>query len=179
MDWQTENAISESQLKIWRCQWFRSSYAGLLISGVVLSFSTLLDCLYYGRFTLVPLWLDKCFQLFTWSMVPCRLVVVLSCCVGVAEYLYVTSILSHHVAVPPLRNFLRFNLLADGSALYGSHPWHWYFTEGLAAAPAQKHFNEWRDWRDWSSGCRSFPKHILMGGRCIYARYEYAYEYQR
>lgn len=57
---------------------------GLLISGVVLSFSTLLDCLYYGRFTLVPL------------------------------------------------NFLRFNLLADGSALYGSHPWHWYFTEGLA-----------------------------------------------
>eukprot|EP00435_Cladocopium_sp_Y103_P069829 s532_g34.t1 len=57
---------------------------GLLISGVVLSFSTLLDCLYYGRFTVVPL------------------------------------------------NFLRFNLLADGSALYGSHPWHWYFTEGLA-----------------------------------------------
>lgn len=29
-------------------------------------------------------------------------------------------------------NFLRFNLLHDGGAFYGSHAWHWYFTEGLA-----------------------------------------------
>ncbi|CAE8618487.1 unnamed protein product, partial [Polarella glacialis] len=29
-------------------------------------------------------------------------------------------------------NFARFNLLHDGGALYGSHPWHWYATEGLA-----------------------------------------------
>ncbi|CAJ1437314.1 unnamed protein product, partial [Effrenium voratum] len=28
-------------------------------------------------------------------------------------------------------NFLRFNVLQDGSALYGSHPWYWY-AEGLA-----------------------------------------------
>jgi len=59
---------------------------GLMISGGILAFSTLLDSLYYGQLTLVPL------------------------------------------------NFLRFNLLSDGSALYGSHPWYWYFTEGMAAA---------------------------------------------
>ncbi|CAE7479013.1 PIGB [Symbiodinium natans] len=29
-------------------------------------------------------------------------------------------------------NFLAFNLLNDGSALYGSHAWYWYATEGLA-----------------------------------------------
>ncbi|CAK9059769.1 Mannosyltransferase APTG1 (Glycosyltransferase 22) (Protein ABNORMAL POLLEN TUBE GUIDANCE 1), partial [Durusdinium trenchii] len=28
-------------------------------------------------------------------------------------------------------NFVQFNLMADGGALYGSHPWHWYL-EGLA-----------------------------------------------
>ena len=34
-----------------------------------------------------------------------------------------------------LRNFVQFNLMADGGALYGSHPWHWYL-EGLAGGPA-------------------------------------------
>eukprot|EP00948_MAST-09A_sp_MAST-9A-sp1_P000957 g957.t1 len=28
-------------------------------------------------------------------------------------------------------NFLAFNLLTGQSALYGTHPWYWYFTEGL------------------------------------------------
>ncbi|KAK7488449.1 hypothetical protein BaRGS_00020234 [Batillaria attramentaria] len=28
-------------------------------------------------------------------------------------------------------NFLAFNVLTGGSAFYGSHPWHWYFTQGL------------------------------------------------
>ena len=27
--------------------------------------------------------------------------------------------------------FAKFNLLQDGSALYGSHPWHWNFTQGV------------------------------------------------
>jgi phosphatidylinositol glycan class B len=28
-------------------------------------------------------------------------------------------------------NFLRFNVLDSHSQLYGSHPWHWYFTQGV------------------------------------------------
>ena len=27
--------------------------------------------------------------------------------------------------------FVKFNLLQDGSAMYGSHPWHWNFTQGF------------------------------------------------
>ena len=30
-------------------------------------------------------------------------------------------------------NFARFNLLGDGSAAYGAHPWYWYFVEGWPA----------------------------------------------
>jgi phosphatidylinositol glycan class B len=30
-------------------------------------------------------------------------------------------------------NFLQFNLFGGGSGLYGIHPWHWYFSEGLPA----------------------------------------------
>eukprot|EP00929_Paragymnodinium_shiwhaense_P028296 TRINITY_DN16430_c0_g1_i3.p1 TRINITY_DN16430_c0_g1~~TRINITY_DN16430_c0_g1_i3.p1 ORF type:complete len:360 (+),score=36.54 TRINITY_DN16430_c0_g1_i3:136-1215(+) len=32
-------------------------------------------------------------------------------------------------------HFLQFNLLQNGSALYGSHPWHWYATEGNTFLP--------------------------------------------
>ncbi|XP_030354301.1 GPI mannosyltransferase 3 isoform X1 [Strigops habroptila] len=28
-------------------------------------------------------------------------------------------------------NFLKFNVLQDFGTFYGSHPWHWYFTQGL------------------------------------------------
>ena len=30
-------------------------------------------------------------------------------------------------------NFVKFNVLSNGSALYGSHPWHWYVTQGYPA----------------------------------------------
>eukprot|EP00850_Spirogloea_muscicola_P018611 SM000172S03084 [mRNA] locus=s172:193184:196341:+ [translate_table: standard] len=33
------------------------------------------------------------------------------------------------VAVP--LEFLRFNVLAGGAAAYGTHPWHWYFSQGF------------------------------------------------
>ena len=33
----------------------------------------------------------------------------------------------------PLWNFLQFNVLSGGSAMFGVHPWYWYFTEGLPA----------------------------------------------
>lgn len=32
--------------------------------------------------------------------------------------------------------FLRFNLLAGGSALYGAHPWHWNLSQGFPAVAA-------------------------------------------
>uniref|UniRef100_A0A914KPL9 Mannosyltransferase n=1 Tax=Meloidogyne incognita TaxID=6306 RepID=A0A914KPL9_MELIC len=28
-------------------------------------------------------------------------------------------------------NFFHFNIIKSGNALFGSHPWHWYFTQGL------------------------------------------------
>jgi phosphatidylinositol glycan class B len=28
-------------------------------------------------------------------------------------------------------NFLEFNFLNDMGSFYGSHPWHWYFSQGL------------------------------------------------
>jgi len=28
-------------------------------------------------------------------------------------------------------NFFKFNFLTAGGAFYGTHPWHWYFTQGL------------------------------------------------
>ncbi|CDW52878.1 GPI mannosyltransferase 3 [Trichuris trichiura] len=31
----------------------------------------------------------------------------------------------------PLWNFVQFNLIKGGSALFGSHPWHWYVTCGI------------------------------------------------
>ncbi|MCO5564107.1 hypothetical protein L7F22_017763 [Adiantum nelumboides] len=30
-------------------------------------------------------------------------------------------------------NFLRFNFLASGGNYYGTHPWHWYFSQGFPA----------------------------------------------
>jgi phosphatidylinositol glycan class B len=30
-------------------------------------------------------------------------------------------------------NFLRFNFLSGGGDYYGTHPWHWYFTQGFPA----------------------------------------------
>lgn len=32
--------------------------------------------------------------------------------------------------------FAKFNLLASGSAQYGSHPWHWNLTQGLPTVAA-------------------------------------------
>ena len=32
--------------------------------------------------------------------------------------------------------FVKFNLIADGSKLYGSHPWHWNFTQGVPTITA-------------------------------------------
>ena len=29
-------------------------------------------------------------------------------------------------------NFLQFNVLSDMGAIYGTHPWHWYLSQGLA-----------------------------------------------
>lgn len=29
-------------------------------------------------------------------------------------------------------NFLKFNFLSSGGDYYGTHPWHWYFTQGFA-----------------------------------------------
>ena len=28
-------------------------------------------------------------------------------------------------------NFLKFNFLSSGGDYYGTHPWHWYFTQGF------------------------------------------------
>ena len=28
-------------------------------------------------------------------------------------------------------NFLQFNVLEGAGAFYGSHPWHWYFSQGF------------------------------------------------
>jgi GPI mannosyltransferase 3 len=28
-------------------------------------------------------------------------------------------------------NFLEFNFLSNMGSFYGSHPWHWYFSQGL------------------------------------------------
>lgn len=30
-------------------------------------------------------------------------------------------------------NFVKFNVLSNGSALYGAHPWHWYLSQGYPA----------------------------------------------
>jgi phosphatidylinositol glycan class B len=30
-----------------------------------------------------------------------------------------------------LVNFFKFNFLNPGGDFYGTHPWHWYFTQGL------------------------------------------------
>jgi len=32
--------------------------------------------------------------------------------------------------------FFKFNVLAGGSAQYGSHPWHWNFTQGFPTVAA-------------------------------------------
>lgn len=33
--------------------------------------------------------------------------------------------------VSPLWSFIRFNFLSSGAAHYGSHPWHWYLSNGI------------------------------------------------
>lgn len=30
-------------------------------------------------------------------------------------------------------NFLKFNVLSSGGDFYGTHKWHWYFTQGFSA----------------------------------------------
>ena len=32
-----------------------------------------------------------------------------------------------------IANFFKFNFLTAGGAFFGTHPWHWYFTQGLPA----------------------------------------------
>ena len=33
----------------------------------------------------------------------------------------------------PAWNFVRFNVLEGGSAIFGAHPWHWHFSQGIPA----------------------------------------------
>lgn len=33
-------------------------------------------------------------------------------------------------------NFLMFNVIEGGGSFYGSHPWHWYFSQGFPAITA-------------------------------------------
>ena len=33
----------------------------------------------------------------------------------------------------PAWNFVRFNVLEGGSAVFGAHPWHWHFSQGIPA----------------------------------------------
>ncbi|CAD6190122.1 unnamed protein product [Caenorhabditis auriculariae] len=40
----------------------------------------------------------------------------------------------------PLWNFLSFNVLKGGSAMFGVHPWYWYFTEGLPSVLSVQFF---------------------------------------
>ncbi|XP_057249239.1 mannosyltransferase APTG1 isoform X2 [Beta vulgaris subsp. vulgaris] len=53
------------------------------IGAVVFAITSLLDCMIYGSWVIVPL------------------------------------------------NFLKFNFLSSGGDYYGTHPWHWYFTQGF------------------------------------------------
>lgn len=54
-----------------------------LFRAVVFAITSLLDCMIYGSWVIVPL------------------------------------------------NFLKFNFLSSGGDYYGTHPWHWYFTQGF------------------------------------------------
>ncbi|XP_030649969.1 GPI alpha-1,2-mannosyltransferase 3 [Chanos chanos] len=60
-------------------------YQGFPIALLMLGISTLIDCMFYGKFILVQF------------------------------------------------NFLKFNVLHNVAEFYGSHPWHWYFTQGCVA----------------------------------------------
>ena len=48
---------------------------------------------------------------------------------GVTKPYNATALLPRWVFVP--WEFVKFNLFQDGSAMYGSHSWHWNFTQGF------------------------------------------------
>lgn len=52
--------------------------------------------------------------------------------------------------------FLKFNVLSGGAAQYGSHPWHWYLSQGLPAMLATLLplvlGGVWTSWRARCSG---------------------------
>lgn len=54
-----------------------------------------------------------------------------SCAIGLTLLFVGIDRLCYGVWVLPPLNFLRFNLLTDGSSYYGIHPWHWYGTNAL------------------------------------------------
>ncbi|KHJ40640.1 plasmid Maintenance Protein [Trichuris suis] len=75
---------------------------------------------------LVPIWL-RCVQL---SSIP-RLVAIARTGMLVTAFAALIDRLCYGRWTFPLWNFVQFNLIKGGSALFGSHPWHWYVTCGV------------------------------------------------
>ncbi|XP_057833988.2 mannosyltransferase APTG1 isoform X1 [Cryptomeria japonica] len=67
---------------------------------------------------------DKTKFLF-FELIPIGAIVLVTTCL-LDRWMYGTWILV------PL-NFLKFNFLSAGGDYYGTHPWHWYFTQGFPA----------------------------------------------
>jgi len=69
-------------------------------------------------------WVAKCrFVAFEVAPTAC---VALALTAGVDRYFY-----GEWTFVP--WNFIKFNVLGGGSAIYGAHPWHWYLSQGYPA----------------------------------------------
>ncbi|RVW84751.1 GPI mannosyltransferase 3 [Vitis vinifera] len=83
--------------------------AFMLLQHILVLYFCILDCLYYC---------------FTYNLTDGIRVLVLALMCLVDRLMYGSWILV------PL-NFLKFNFLSSGGDYYGTHKWHWYFTQGF------------------------------------------------
>ncbi|PFX22760.1 GPI mannosyltransferase 3 [Stylophora pistillata] len=87
------------------------------------------------RPTAAVMWIPLCaFYLFS---LPDKLSFIVSCispigCLAILWSLIVNSWCCGKWTLVEL-NFVKFNVITDMGTFYGSHPWHWYFTQGFPA----------------------------------------------
>ena len=66
-----------------------------------------------------------------WKKFDCKIHLITIYILSVFALAFLLDSLYYGKATFSLWNFFKFNVPDGGSAHFGTHPWHWYFTQGL------------------------------------------------
>jgi len=120
-----EHALTTMALSLWPFKagdGTRSRPAALIIAAVACAIRPT-GCVFWAYLCLVQTQRARPLQFVLLEVIPVA-VGTLLLSVGIDRLGYGRWVLS-------MWNFFRFNVVQGGSAIYGSHPWHWYLTQGI------------------------------------------------